>query len=60
MRVLGAFTGLPCIARSLGLPGIPAYHVSVAVSLSLFMTGFVAVSRRVSDVGAFCTYLAVG
>ncbi|GIE91598.1 APC family permease [Actinoplanes regularis] len=43
-----------------GVTGIPIGYISVALALSLFVVGFVAMSRRISNAGAFYTYVARG
>ncbi|MER5608191.1 APC family permease [Micromonospora tulbaghiae] len=43
-----------------GVPGIPVAYLAVAAVLGLFSVGFVAMSRRIVNAGAFYTYVAQG
>ncbi|MDW5325349.1 APC family permease [Plantactinospora sp. KLBMP9567] len=43
-----------------GVPGIPVAYFATATILALFAVGYVAMSRRVVNAGAFYTYIANG
>src|SRR5258705_3174560 len=43
-----------------GFGGIPVAFVTVTLILSVFAVGFVAMSRRIVNAGAFYTYVAQG
>jgi amino acid transporter len=43
-----------------GVTGIPIAYLAVAVALGLFSVGYVAMSRRVVNAGAFYTYVSRG
>lgn len=43
-----------------GFGGVPVAFVAVALILAVFATGFVAMSRRIVNAGAFYTYIAQG
>ncbi|HEV7899456.1 MAG TPA: APC family permease [Planosporangium sp.] len=52
----GATTGFAVT----GVTGIPVSYLAVAAILALFSVGYVAMSRRVLNAGAFYTYIAHG
>ncbi|AYF26643.1 amino acid permease [Micromonospora tulbaghiae] len=52
----GATTGFAVT----GVTGIPVAYLAVAAVLGLFSVGFVAMSRRIVNAGAFYTYVAHG
>src|ERR1700755_2289714 len=43
-----------------GVLGIPVAYLAVAVVLGLFSVGYVAMSRRIVNAGAFYSYVAQG
>lgn len=58
LTVVGA--GVAIAFAVLGVIGIPVAYLVVAVVLALFAVGFVAMSRRIVNAGAFYTYVTHG
>jgi hypothetical protein len=44
---------IPSAYATTGLTGIPAAFIVIAVTLALFATGYMAMSRRITNAGAF-------
>jgi amino acid transporter len=51
---------IPTAYATTGLTGIPAAFLLVAVVLSVWATGYVAMTRHVTNAGAFCALIARG
>ena len=51
---------IPTAYATTGLTGIPAAFVVVAVILALFATGYVAMTRHITNSGAFYAFIARG
>ncbi len=51
---------IPTAYQVTGLTAIPAAFVVVAVILAIFTVGYVAMSRRISNAGAFYAFIARG
>ena len=51
---------IPSAYATTGLTGIPAAFVVVAVILGLFATGYVAMTRHITNAGAFYAFIARG
>ena len=51
---------IPTAYATTGLTGIPAAFVVVAVILGLFATGYVAMTRHITNAGAFYAFIARG
>src|SRR5438105_15743985 len=51
---------IPTAYATTGLTGIPAAFVVVAVILALFSAGYVAMTRSISNAGAFYAFIAQG
>jgi amino acid transporter len=51
---------IPSAYATTGLTGIPAAFIAVAVTLALFATGYMAMSRRITNAGAFYAFIARG
>jgi amino acid transporter len=51
---------IPAAYATTGLTGIPAAFVVVAVILALFSAGYVAMTRSISNAGAFYAFIAQG
>ena len=51
---------IPSAYQTTGLTGIPAAFVVVAVILALFATGYVAMTRHITNSGAFYAFIARG
>jgi amino acid transporter len=65
--VLSAQAPLTGVAGTLPVPlglgnggGVPAVYLAVGVMIALFSVGFTAMSRHVTDAGAFYTYVSHG
>src|SRR5437588_2873256 len=51
---------IPAAYSTTGLTGIPAAFLVVAVILALFATGYVAMTRHITNAGAFYAFIARG
>src|SRR5258707_10230721 len=51
---------IPTAYQATGLTGIPAAFLVVAVILALFATGYVAMTRHITNAGAFYSFVARG
>ncbi|MGH3276189.1 MAG: APC family permease [Streptosporangiaceae bacterium] len=51
---------IPTAYATTGLTGIPAAFVVIAVILGLFATGYVAMTRHITNAGAFYAFIARG
>ena len=51
---------IPSAYATTGLTGIPAAFVAVAIILALFATGYVAMTRHITNAGAFYAFIARG
>jgi amino acid transporter len=51
---------IPSAYAATGLTGIPAAFIAVAVTLALFATGYMAMSRHITNAGAFYAFIARG
>jgi amino acid transporter len=51
---------IPSAYATTGLTGIPAAFIVIAVTLALFATGYMAMSRRITNAGAFYAFIARG
>src|SRR6201981_1952612 len=51
---------IPTAYAVTGLTGIPVAFLAVAVILALFCAGYVAMSRRIRNAGAFYGFVAAG
>src|ERR1035441_1993 len=50
---------VPTAYQTPGLPGIPAAFIAIAVILALFATGYVAMTRHITNAGAFYAFIAL-
>ena len=51
---------IPSAYATTGLTGIAAAFLVIAVTLALFATGYIAMSRRITNAGAFYAFIARG
>jgi amino acid transporter len=51
---------IPTAYATTGLTGIPAAFIAIAVILAVFATGYIAMSRHISNAGAFYAFIAQG
>jgi amino acid transporter len=51
---------IPSAYAATGLTGIPAAFLVIAVILALFATGYMAMSRHITNAGAFYAFIAAG
>jgi amino acid transporter len=51
---------IPSAYSTTGLTGIPAAFIVIAVTLAFFATGYMAMSRRITNAGAFYAFIARG
>ena len=51
---------IPTAYAITGLTGIPVAFLAMAVILALFCPGYVAMSRQISNAGAFYAFVAAG
>jgi amino acid transporter len=51
---------IPSAYATTGLTGIPAAFIVIAVTLALFATGYMAMSRHITNAGAFYAFIARG
>src|SRR5918999_5122698 len=58
LTVLGG--GVTTTFAVTGIPGVPLSFLVLAVALGLFAVGYAAMSRYVTNAGAFYSYLAQG
>jgi amino acid transporter len=52
--------GIPTIFAVTGNPAVPVMFLTLALALALFAVGYAAMSRHVSNAGAFYAYIARG
>jgi amino acid transporter len=51
---------IPSAYATTGLTGIPAAFIVIAITLALFATGYMAMSRHITNAGAFYAFIARG
>jgi amino acid transporter len=51
---------IPTAYQTTGLTGIPAAFIAIAVILALFATGYVAMTRHITNSGAFYAFISRG